>query len=90
VDHQASPALVAAAERMLGPEGICLVFDFSECYFMDSGGIAVLLALLRRLRQRGWLGVIAPDPHLLRIFEIVGLTADANFRIFPSEAELPV
>jgi hypothetical protein len=56
---------------------------------MDSGGIAVLLTLLLRVRQRGWLGVIAPSPHLLRIFEIVGLTADADFRVFWSEAELP-
>jgi len=49
---------------------------------MDSGGLSVLLSLLRRTGSVGFIGVISPCPDLLRIFEIVGLTSDPSFRVF--------
>ena len=81
VDHAAQTAFAEAARIALGADGNRILFDLSECPYMDSGGLSVLLSLLRRAGPAGFIGVISPSPDLLRIFEIVGLTADAGFRV---------
>jgi hypothetical protein len=42
------------------------------------------------VREKGWIGVIAPNPNLLRLFEITGLAAAPDFRVFASSAEAMV
>ena len=86
VDHAAQTALAEAARAALGADGDRILFDLKDCPYMDSGGLSVLLSLLRRAGQGGFVGVISPGPNLLRIFEIVGLTADARFRVFADRA----
>jgi anti-anti-sigma factor len=87
VDHSSSQTLWEMCDRALA-EGDTLALDLKGCPYMDSGGISVLLSLLLRVRPRGALAVIAPDPDLLRIFEIVGLTQDASFFVLASADEL--
>ena len=82
VDHVAQSGLAEAAQKALGVDGDRILFDLRDCHYMDSGGLSVLLSLLRRARQGGFVGVISPGSNLLRIFEIVGLTTDARFRVF--------
>jgi anti-anti-sigma factor len=82
VDHTAQSALAEAARTALGADGDRIVFDLIDCPYMDSGGLSVLLSLLRRARPDGFVGVIGPRSDLLRIFEIVGLTSDSNFQVF--------
>ena|SRR3990172_8453470 len=84
VDHLTAPALDEAIQGVIGRDGSHLLLDLSECLYLDSGGLGVLLFTLRELRNKGWLGVIGSGPNLLRLFEIVGLAADPDFRIFPS------
>ncbi|MCL5734597.1 MAG: STAS domain-containing protein [Actinobacteria bacterium] len=80
-DRTAVPEFSEKAEQALGPEGARLVIQLTDCPYIDSGGIGCLLGLLQRVRNRGWLGLLAPSPDVLRLFELVGLTLDPHFRV---------
>jgi anti-anti-sigma factor len=81
-DHFTSMRLAETAEAALeGGEGR-IIFDLSSCPFMYCGGLVLLLALLERVGPRGWVGVVGPNPDILRVLEMVGLTRRADFRVF--------
>ncbi|MGH2717045.1 MAG: STAS domain-containing protein [Actinomycetota bacterium] len=62
-----------------------VVLDLSGLRFMDSTGLSVIIAALKRLRERSFdLLLCAPQPPVRRIFEICGL--DGIVTILPSEA----
>lgn len=82
VDHTTQTALAETARAVLGADGNRILFDLRACPYMDSGGLSVLLSLLRRARPDGFVGVIGPGSNLRRIFEIVGLTSDPSFHVF--------
>ncbi len=82
VDHSNASFLKESVRRALAAGGQCLLIDLSDCPYFDSGGLSVLLSTVRELRGKGWLGVIAPNPNLIRLFEIVGLAATSDFRVF--------
>jgi len=86
LDHLTALALETAVGDVLS-DGSRLFFDLSDCPYIDSGGLSVLLFALRQVRGKGWLGVVGPKRNLLRLFEIVGLTADPDFRVFPGSDE---
>jgi anti-anti-sigma factor len=88
VDHYAAPVLAVAADHSLGPDGTRIVFDVSDCPYMDSGAVSVLLGLVKRLRGRGWVAVIGASPDLSRVFKTVGLTQEESFRVLASLDEL--
>jgi len=87
IDHLTAPSLEALVQQALGVDGAHLLLDLSDCPYVDSGGLSVLLFACRQVRDEGWLGVIAPHPNLVRLFEIVGLTSVRGFRIFSSSEE---
>jgi len=87
VDHSTSPALDQSVQEALGPNGMRLFLDLADCPYFDSGGLSVLLCTLRQLSGKGWLGVIAPGPNVLRLFEILGLTVAPDFRVFAETAD---
>lgn len=87
VDHSSSRLLGDVSSQALG-QGKQILLDLKECPYMDSGGIAVLLSLLLKVRPDGWLGVVSASPDLLRIFSLVGLTTDRSFRSFESRDEV--
>ena len=87
VDHFTSLALDDAVQDALGLDGSHLLLDLTECPYLDSGGLGVILTALRKLRAKGWLGVIGCSPDLLRLFTISGLTTDPEFRVFASPDE---
>ncbi len=82
VDHLSASALEKSVQDVLSVDGLRLFLDLSGCPYLDSGGLSVLLVTLRQVRDKGWLGVVAPNPNLLRLFEIVGLTSAGSFRVF--------
>jgi len=87
VDHLAGPALVGAAEEVLGPETGHILLDLEGCPYLDSGGVSALLTILKKAKSRqGWLGVIAPTRDVHRLLELVALTLDPDFRVFPNVA----
>ncbi len=87
VDHLAGPALLGTAEEVLDPETAHILLDLEACPYLDSGGMSALLTILKKVKSRlGWLGVIAPSRDVHRLLELVALTADPDFRVFPNMA----
>lgn len=92
IDHGNASALSSAIEGLLQSEQRIVLLDVSGVDYMDSGGISVLLSALRKLRDRGWLGLVGPNANVRRLIQIVGLSLDASFRVFddPAAAERAV
>ena len=62
-----------------------VVVDLSECTFLDSAGMGVLLASARALTESGRsLGVAARDPRIVRVLEITAV--DTLIAIHPDVA----
>ena len=82
IDMATAPTFDAALKEHSG--GFCssLFIDLSECTFMDSGALNVLLQAVRRLDGGAWLGVVGANRNLRRVFDIVALTSDPRFRLF--------
>lgn len=87
IDHGSSGVLQTAIDSILEDGGPIILLDLTDVTYIDSGGISVLLATVRRLRGDGWLAAINPNPNVRRLFEIVGLKFDAGFRVFDDRAE---
>jgi anti-sigma B factor antagonist len=87
IDHGNAQFLTQAIEEPLDRGESILILDLSLVEYMDSGGVSVLLSTVRRLRNRGWLGVVDPNSNVRRLLEIVGLTVDHGFRLFDSKEE---
>jgi anti-anti-sigma factor len=87
VDHSTSRDLSEAVQRVLERDGSRLFLDLEDCVYFDSGGLAIILSLVRDLRGRGWLGIIAANENVLRLFEIIGLTVEQSFRLFPDQEQ---
>lgn len=64
-----------------------LLLDLRDCTYVDSGGLGLILSLLRRVQPDGLLGIIDPSPPLRRLFEIAGLPSEEGFFIFRDEDE---
>jgi anti-sigma B factor antagonist len=88
VDMASAPALQAAMESRSENYNLPVLIDLSKCQFMDSGGLNVLLQAVRQLDGKAWLGVVAPNRNLRRVFDIVGLTSDPRFRLFDDLSSL--
>jgi len=71
LDLASAPRLSEAlAELVADP----VVVDLSECTFLDSAGMGVLLASARALSDAGRsLRVAAADPRILRVLEITAV-----------------
>jgi len=87
LDHLAAPALEKAVQDAQTEESSRILFDLEDCPYLDSGGLSVLLFALRRVPATGWLGAVAPNSNVLRLLEIVGLTANPSFRVFSNSNE---
>lgn len=84
LDLSAQPAMQRALQQI---DSDVAVVDLTEVTFMDSSALVELVALKRRLRERGRLGiikVIAPSPRIARLFSITGLVK--VFDLHPSAA----
>jgi len=89
IDHGSCAPLQIALEAALESGNVIVFIDLREVTYIDSGGLSVLLSGVRRLRDKGWLGVIGPNRNVRRLLEIVGLLVDSSFRLFdtPASAE---
>ena len=87
IDHSNASTLSEAVETPLTKGESVILLDLTGVDYIDSGGVSVLLSTVRRLRNRGWLGVINPNGNVRRLLEIVGLTVDHGFRVFADQDE---
>jgi len=68
-------------------EASSVLFDFAAVTYINGGVMSLLLDILDRLDEDGWLGVARPLPRIEKLLEIAGLSDRANFRIFSSLEE---
>lgn len=86
IDHSNCQEVERLFEDALSEGGDKVLVDLSQVSYIDSGGLSVLFSASRRLRDKGWLGLIAPNTSVRRLLEIVGVLVDPGFRIFPDRA----
>jgi anti-sigma B factor antagonist len=87
IDHNNCVSVEVALSSALDNGDVVVLLDLRDVTYIDSGGLSVLLSGVRRLRDRGWLGVVGPNHNVRRLLEIVGLLVDPNFRVFDDLAE---
>ncbi len=76
LDLASAPALRTAAYALIQSGTRHLALDLRLCGFVDSFGLGTLVAILKRVRTHdGELAVIADEPRVRRVFELVELTA---------------
>ena len=75
LDFDEAPRLARALDE-LRADGECdLVVDLSELTFIDSSGISVLVGAAKAAAAEGGTVVlVAPTPHVRRVFDIVNLS----------------
>ena len=85
VDFYTRTALEEALVGVLDDGATAVTVDLSECGFIDSAGLHVLIGAHARLAQSGGgLALVSVSPHLLGVLEITRL--DTLFAIYPSRA----
>jgi len=61
-----------------------LLIDLTDCSFLDSGGLSVLLTALAWLPAGGWLGIIGASAGPNRVLEYTGFLDHEKVRFFSS------
>jgi anti-anti-sigma factor len=75
LDFDGAPSFVRVLAELHADGERAVVVDLSELTFIDSSGISVLVAAARTAAaDQGTLVVIAPTPHVQRVFDIVNLS----------------
>jgi anti-anti-sigma factor len=64
-----------------------LLFDLTDCTFIDSGGLSVLLSALGQLPAQGWLGLIGVSSGANRVLTYTGFLDTEKVRFFSSPSD---
>jgi anti-anti-sigma factor len=64
-----------------------LLFDLTDCTFLDSGGLGVLLSALAQIPAGGWLGIIGASAGTNRVLTYTGFLSDDKVRFFSSPSD---
>lgn len=85
----------ASAERLAGPltaaiddGAVAVLVDLSDCGFIDSTGLSVLVRAQRAIAERedpGRFTICCPDPQVQRVLEVTGL--DRTMSTYPGRDE---
>lgn len=76
IDVATAPDLRAALLELIGEGRNRIVVDLEQVEFLDSTGLGVLVSSVKRVRADGGdLTVVCTRPHILKVFEITGLTS---------------
>lgn len=83
----AEPRLTEAYARAHGEGVRCVLFSFKENAYIDSGGIAALLQVLVKVRERGQKAALANvSAHNRKMLNMVGVTRLADIYDTPERA----
>jgi len=86
VDTATAPELEQAINREIDGGHRKILLDFSEVSYISSGGLRVLLATAKKLKNPGdKFGICGLSAEVLKILKLAGFTA--IFSIYPSEGE---
>lgn len=86
IDHSNCRAVETVLNDVILKGSPVVLLDLGQVSYIDSGGLSVLFTAARRLREKGWLGLVAPNASVRRLLEIVGVLADPSFRVFDDGA----
>ena len=86
LDHSSKTAVLEAVTEVF--RGVypseSLLIDLTDCAFVDSGGLSVLLSALTQLPPKGWLGIIGASAGTNRVLEYTGFLEREQVRFFSS------
>ena len=75
VDIQTSPILDEHLKSAHAEGASSIVVDLGEVTFLDSTGLSVLIAALKRCQSAGGsMRLVSPQPNVRRVLEVTGLT----------------
>ena len=88
-DHGSKQAIRNAVDDILlgpyPPRG--LLVDLTDCSFIDSGGLSVLLSVLELLPPAGWLGLVGASTGTCRVLTYTGFLDLDKVRFFSSTSD---
>ena len=86
IDTSTAPELEQAINKEIGNGNRRILLDFSSVSYISSGGLRVLLATARKLKNPGdKFGICSLSPEVLKIMKLAGFTS--IFSIYLSEGE---
>jgi anti-sigma B factor antagonist len=87
LDHATAPELRGPLESAIGAGAASILIDLSDCSFIDSTGLSVIVHARRQVvdEQDGRFELCCPDAQIKRLLEITGI--DAAFGIFDTRDE---
>jgi anti-sigma B factor antagonist len=75
IDVATAPNLRAQLVELIADGKINLVVDLEAVGFLDSTALGVLVSTVKRVRSDGGdLSIVCANEHILKVFEITGLT----------------
>ncbi len=92
LDLDTAPTLAASIEAIEAGQDEGLILDLTDCGFIDSTGIALLVKAWKRLDIDGGDGgtgrvvLCGPSPQVQRVFDITGLDRSISVHSNPDEA----
>jgi anti-anti-sigma factor len=84
LDQSSKPVVLDAIHDVFHGAPQNLLIDLTDCAFLDSGGLSVLLTTLARLPAGGWLGIIGASAGPNRVLEYTGFLDHEKVRFFSS------
>jgi anti-sigma B factor antagonist len=87
LDRANAPALEEVFRVHLTAGDHRLLLDLGGCSYIDSGGLAAIMATVAELRDDGLLAIVAPSLSIRRLLDVVGLYDHKRCAIFKAEAE---
>jgi len=86
IDTSTAPDLEQAINRQIDEQKRLILLDFSGVTYISSGGLRVLLATAKKLKNPGdKFALCSLSPEVLKILKLAGFTS--IFSIYPSEGE---
>lgn len=76
LDVATAPRLRQEAIKALGASPSHLALDLSECSFIDSTGLGVIVGILKRIRgSEGDLVIVGAPPQVTKVFDITRVSS---------------
>lgn len=80
IDVYTAPTLRERLEAVLGSGVTKLCIDLTDVQFLDSTGLGVLVGTMRKMPAGADLVVVCNRPHVLKVFEVTGLSKVFDIR----------
>jgi anti-anti-sigma factor len=88
LDLGTSPQFKDALDGVLGQDEVSLLVDLTECEFIDSTGVALIVEAWHRIkgREAGQMALCCPNSQVRRVLEITGLESSISMHAERDEA----